>query len=137
MRNGNMRCITSQPSTRFRGNPLPVVQFRAAFVGLIGQNVRIYVNHDLIGLPSLHFAQPLAQCRLGYLETIQLEHALSRVSVEEAPGFSRARLAIVASSTVDHLVPAMDELRTACDAVERSADAVLWPFPTYHQMLFQ
>jgi len=37
----------------------------------------------------------------------------------------------------DHLVPAMNQLRAACDAVERSADAKLWPFPTYHQMLFQ
>ncbi len=37
----------------------------------------------------------------------------------------------------DELVPAMDELRAGCDAVERRADAMLWPFPTYHQMLFQ
>ena len=28
-------------------------------------------------------------------------------------------------------------MHAACDAVERSADATLWPFPTYHQMLFQ
>ncbi len=37
----------------------------------------------------------------------------------------------------DHLKPAMEELREACDAIERSADSALWPFPTYHQMLFQ
>ncbi len=49
----------------------------------------------------------LSRCRLGYLETIQLERALGRGSGEEAPGFARARLAILASSTVDHLVPAI------------------------------
>ena len=49
----------------------------------------------------------LADCRLSYLETIQVERALSRVSVAEAPGFSRIKLAIVASSTVDHLAPAI------------------------------
>ncbi len=37
----------------------------------------------------------------------------------------------------DELVPAMRELREGCDAVERRVDASLWPFPTYHQMLFQ
>lgn len=45
--------------------------------------------------------------RLDYLQTIQLERALSRVSFEEAPGFSRVKLAILASSTADHLVPAI------------------------------
>ena len=37
----------------------------------------------------------------------------------------------------DELVPAMRELRAGCDAVERRSDALMWPFPTYHQMLFQ
>ncbi len=31
----------------------------------------------------------------------------------------------------------MAALRAACDAVESHTDAALWPFPTYHQMLFQ
>jgi glutamine synthetase len=38
---------------------------------------------------------------------------------------------------VEHLVPAMDALRTACDTLERRTDEALWPFPSYHQMLFQ
>jgi glutamine synthetase len=35
------------------------------------------------------------------------------------------------------VVPAMARLREVCDALERRTDAALWPFPTYHQLLFQ
>jgi FkbH-like protein len=49
----------------------------------------------------------LAQLRLGFLETIQLERVLGRPESESIPGFSRVRLAVLASSTVDHLVPAV------------------------------
>jgi glutamine synthetase len=37
----------------------------------------------------------------------------------------------------ERLVPAMARLREACDALERRTDLSLWPFPTYHQLLFQ
>jgi glutamine synthetase len=37
----------------------------------------------------------------------------------------------------DVMIPAMNALREGCDAIERSTDFELWPFPTYHQMLFQ
>jgi glutamine synthetase len=37
----------------------------------------------------------------------------------------------------DHLVPAMKSLREACDLLERLTDERAWPFPTYHQLLFQ
>ena len=47
----------------------------------------------------------LAACRLGFLETVQLDRALARLGVKEAPGFAPVRLAILASSTVDHLRP--------------------------------
>src|SRR2546422_9664835 len=53
----------------------------------------------------------IAQHRLGFLETIQLDQAVSRLGALEIPGFSAVRLAILASSTVDHLVPA---IRVAC-----------------------
>ena len=43
----------------------------------------------------------------------------------------------LARYVADHLVSAMSELREACDAIERRGDADLWPFPTYHEMLFQ
>ena len=49
----------------------------------------------------------LAAHRLGFLETVQLDRALARLDLKEAPGFQPVRLAILASSTVDHLPPAI------------------------------
>jgi len=49
----------------------------------------------------------LAGHRLGFLETVQLDRALARLGPKEAAGFAPVRLAIVASSTVDHLAPAI------------------------------
>lgn len=49
----------------------------------------------------------LAQYRLGFVETIQLDRAFSQFAGEPVYGFSRVRLGFLASSTVDHLVPAI------------------------------
>jgi FkbH-like protein len=49
----------------------------------------------------------LASFRLGVLETVQLDRALDRLSVKEAPAFLPIRLAFLASSTIDHLLPAI------------------------------
>jgi FkbH-like protein len=49
----------------------------------------------------------LATRRLGFLETVHLDRALARLDLKEAPGFQPIRLAILASSTVDHLPPAI------------------------------
>jgi FkbH-like protein len=49
----------------------------------------------------------LAGHRLGYLETIQLDRALGRLTLEPSSGSTSIRLAILASSTVDHLAPAI------------------------------
>jgi FkbH-like protein len=49
----------------------------------------------------------LAAYRLGFLETLQLDRAYSRLGLKEAPGFLPMRLAVLASSTVDHLLPAI------------------------------
>ena len=49
----------------------------------------------------------LAQHRLGFLETIQLDRAIGPPGAETPQGFSSVRLAILASATVDHLVPAI------------------------------
>ena len=49
----------------------------------------------------------LAQHRLGFLETIQLDQSLGNAAAGSATGFSSTRLAVLASSTVDHLVPAI------------------------------
>jgi FkbH-like protein len=56
------------------------------------------------GLESL---ASLAAHRLGFLETVQLDRGLARLDVKEATGFAPVRLAILASSTVDHLPPAI------------------------------
>jgi glutamine synthetase len=42
-----------------------------------------------------------------------------------------------ARSICDDVRPAMAALRAACDAIEARTDAALWPYPTYHQLLFQ
>jgi FkbH-like protein len=49
----------------------------------------------------------LAGYQLGYLETLQLDRAFSRLTMEPGSGFTVVRLAILASSTVNHLSPAI------------------------------
>ena len=49
----------------------------------------------------------LAAHRLSFLETVQLDRAFERLGLKQAPGFQTVRLAILASSTVDHLPPAI------------------------------
>jgi FkbH-like protein len=49
----------------------------------------------------------LAQHRLGMVETLQLDRQLGELPSEPPAGFSVLRLAILASSTVDHLLPAI------------------------------
>jgi FkbH-like protein len=56
---------------------------------------------------SLEKLASLAQYRIGYLETLQLDRALSRLTLKPQTGFATVRLAILASSTVDHLPPAI------------------------------
>src|SRR6185436_8710219 len=56
----------------------------------------------------LHCLASLAQHQLGFLETIQLDRALGEFVTEPPPSsFSRLRLAILASTTIDHLAPAI------------------------------
>lgn len=49
----------------------------------------------------------LAEFRLGFLETIQLDNALRQIPRGDFAGFSRIRLAVLSSATVDHLLPAI------------------------------
>jgi len=49
----------------------------------------------------------LSQHELGFLETIQLDRALNGLGAELTSTMPRVRLAILASSTVDHLAPAI------------------------------
>lgn len=48
----------------------------------------------------------LAQPRLGFLETIQIDNALRQIP-DAGEGFSRIRVAVLSSCTVDHLLPAI------------------------------
>ena len=80
-------------------NWLPIARdFREDLRAALGQTKP---TDALEGLASL------AACRLGFLETVQLDRALARLDLKEAPGFQPIRLAILASSTVDHLPPAV------------------------------
>ncbi len=74
----------------------------------------------------------LAQHRLGFLETIQLDHALSRASGEQIPDFSTVRLAILGSSTVDHLAPA---IRVAGLRRRLLVDVYIGPYGQYRQQV--
>jgi FkbH-like protein len=49
----------------------------------------------------------LAGCRLGFLETVQVDKAIGRLGLKEAPGFLPFRLAVLSSATIDHLPPAI------------------------------
>ena len=49
----------------------------------------------------------LAAYRLGFLETVQLDRAFGQLDLKEAPGFLSIRLAVLSSSTIDHLAPAI------------------------------
>jgi FkbH-like protein len=49
----------------------------------------------------------LAAYRLGLVETVQLDRALSQLALKQAPGFSSIRLAVLSSATIDHLAPAI------------------------------
>jgi FkbH-like protein len=49
----------------------------------------------------------LAQSRLGFIETIQLDRALVRSAAESIDGYARVRLAVLSANTIDHLLPAI------------------------------
>ena len=76
----------------------------------------------------------LAQHRLGFLETIQLDRALGAAPADSTPqqGFSSVCLAILASSTVDHLVPA---IRVAGLRRRLLIDTHVGPYGQYRQQL--
>ncbi|MCA9314664.1 MAG: glutamine synthetase III [Planctomycetes bacterium] len=59
-----------------------------------------------------------------------------RAALRDGPDEEHEPLA-AARHKVDVMRPAMEKLRTAADTIERRTDEGLWPYPTYHQMLFQ
>ena len=74
----------------------------------------------------------LAQHRLGFLETIQLDRALAPACAETHDGFSSVRLAILASATVDHLAPA---IRVSGLRRRLLIDVHVGPYAQYRQQL--
>ena len=74
----------------------------------------------------------LARYRLGHLETLQLDRALGRLTTEPGSGFTIVRLAILASSTVDHLSPA---IRVAGLRRRLMIDVHIGPYGQYRQDL--
>lgn len=74
----------------------------------------------------------VAQHRLSFLETIQLDRALSSAGTELPEGFSSVRLAVLASATVDHLLPA---IRIAGLRRRLLVDIHVGPYGQYRQQL--
>src|SRR5712692_8880519 len=74
----------------------------------------------------------LAQYRLGYLETIQLDRAIGPACAESPQGFSSVRLAILTSATVDHLVPG---IRVSGLRRRLLIDVHIGPYGQYRQQL--
>jgi FkbH-like protein len=70
------------------------------------QRLRAALEVDSPQARLKHLAD-LAQFRLGFLETIQLDNALKQTATVDVSGFSRVRLAVLSSCTVDHLFPAI------------------------------
>jgi FkbH-like protein len=75
----------------------------------------------------------LSQFRLGFVETIQLDNALKGTALESVSGFTRIRLAILASSTVDHLLPG---IRIAGLRRKLLFELYIGSFGQYRQELF-
>jgi FkbH-like protein len=74
----------------------------------------------------------LAHHRLDFVQTNQLARALGQTSRGDADGFASAQLAILASSTVDHLVPAIE---IAGLRRRLLLDARLAPYRQYRQAI--
>ena len=74
----------------------------------------------------------LAQHRLSFLEMIQLDRALGSAGAEPPRGFASVRLAILASATVDHLLPA---IRVSGLRRRLLIDVHIGPYGQYRQQL--
>ena len=75
----------------------------------------------------------LANHRLSFLEVSQLDRALARVGGVEGSGITPVRLSVVASSTVDQLVPG---IRVAGLRRRLMFDVQIGPYGQYRQQVF-
>jgi FkbH-like protein len=76
----------------------------------------------------------LAQHRLSFLETIQLDRAAGPAWAESRQGFSTIRLALLSSATIDHLVPS---IRIAGLRRRLLFDVYVGPYGQYRQQLLE
>jgi glutamine synthetase len=103
------------------------------------------------------FADSVASAAAGGAKVAEQKRALAAYSalvndvVAKRESLSEAHAAVHAAShgpgggdpakharvLCDRVRPAMAALRAACDLVEAKTDATSWPFPKYHNMLFQ
>jgi FkbH-like protein len=74
----------------------------------------------------------LAQLELNYVQAIQFDRALRQLDSKQLDGFPRCRLAILSSSTVDHLLPA---LTVAGFRRGMLLDMYIAPFGQYRQQV--
>lgn len=81
---------------------------------------------------KLNALEKLALHNLTYLQTIQLEQALRQLGAVEVDGFSKSRIAILSSATVNHLMPA---IRIASLRRKILADVYVCPYAQYRQEL--
>jgi FkbH-like protein len=75
----------------------------------------------------------IANQRLGFLETIQFDRALQTTYADPPTGLARVKLAVLADTTVDHLLPA---IRTAGLRHRLWIETYIGPFGQYRQELF-
>ncbi len=80
----------------------------------------------------LELLAELAQSRLDFLETIQVDRALAPHVSEPAKGFSPVHLAILSSATVSHLAPA---IRVSALRRRLLVDVHVAPYGQYRQQL--
>mgnify|MGYP006131854841 CR=1 FL=1 len=64
----------------------------------------------------------------------ELEAAISQIN--EALEGHGSTCDVQARSVQDRLIPALENARTHCDAIERCVPTDLWPMPTYTELLF-
>jgi FkbH-like protein len=74
----------------------------------------------------------LAESRLGFVETIQLDKALTCCSAESIDGYAGVRLAVLSANTIDHLLPA---IRVAGLRYKLRLDVFAGSFGQYRQEL--
>ena len=97
--------------------------------------VEAYEGADRVGVPCDALKSELdryAGVLQASIESLnEVRRALHTLPDEEHALEDAAR------HSVDVLIPAMDRLREAIDTLERRTDDALWPYPSYHEMLFQ